>query len=278
MIKPTSSHRMVVGMRSWASLLAIVLLVACGNNDTHAPSAPSAVTAPVEFIGVYKHPSESGDTAARLTISPAGIAVSGTPFWTSAITWSSGSGEPSTGWNFECAEESRGFCARGSLVKTSQGVIASVTGGTRTQEYMTAYGGAWVPVAASTPTAPSPTMSTESPEWMRGNWECVLKAHSRNCTYQRTATVRASSVTEVEKSRRTPGWDCGAVGTNEETWQLPAGTITGSSSYRVCNTIYTLDGEDILISEDGSASDECNAYTLPVAMRAYNCSRLRRRR
>ena len=39
MNRPNPSHRILVGTRSWARLLIIILLVGCGNKDSDAHSA-----------------------------------------------------------------------------------------------------------------------------------------------------------------------------------------------------------------------------------------------
>jgi hypothetical protein len=137
-------------------------------------SPPSTATAPVEFAGVYRHPEgEDGREGerTRLTITPSGMSISGGD-WSNAVTWKSGSGDPRSSWNFECAPESREICTRGSLMRTPQGVIATISGGDEWSESkMTAYGGAWVPVASAAPSTASSTGATQTmPEWLRGTW------------------------------------------------------------------------------------------------------------
>jgi hypothetical protein len=141
MFKQNESHRILISTRSWAALLAIVLLVACGNKESDAPTAPRTATSPAEFYGVYQHPPGGEERLRddRLTITPSGMSLSG--YSDSVVSWKSATGDAATGWNFECTEASREFCQQGSLVKTDQGVIASITGGTRPEWFQTAYGG-----------------------------------------------------------------------------------------------------------------------------------------
>jgi hypothetical protein len=258
-------------------MLSAVLIVVqagplwgCGNRSAGGSTAPSTAMAPSEFAGVYQHPAGSEEAEARLTITPSGMTISGSKWgWDSALTWSNGSGEPSAGWNFECAPESQEYCSRGSLIRNAQGVIATVSGGTRSvEDYKAAYGGLWVPVGGTGAQA-AEVASTEVPEWLRGEWVCTTVLLGCDTL---SATVRASSITEIRTPLSTR--DCRARERQERTYQIPQGVLVGQNSYRVGLSQLDRDNHDVLVSRrpDRDAAHDFGSYLFDAGW----CQRFKR--
>jgi hypothetical protein len=227
------------------------LLAACGSKSDSATS--ETPTAPADLVGVYQHPVGEGDQDRRLTITPTGMSVTGNA--DSTISWASGSGSSASGWNFTCTEQSQRYCGRGSLMRTAQGLLTSVSDG-RISYYGNSYAGVWVPVGPSTSTTTAQRV-TSIPTWMHGEW---VRATSLNtCTLDYRVSVRSSSATVTRKARpgRTAsGRPCSTFDDDEETYPALEGEVRGNNVYRVGNHTFELDGDRLLVSFEGQTGPQ----------------------
>jgi hypothetical protein len=228
-------------------LILSAIFSACGNKTESASSespATATPTAPADLVGVYQHPVGEGDQDRRLTITPTGMSVTGED--DSSISWASGTGSSASGWNFICTEESKDYCGRGSIMRSAQGVLASVTDGMDSVSG-TSYAGIWVPVGRSASAATTQRVTT-IPEWMHGDW--VKTDRVDNCTIEYRARIRSTSATVSSSGsgRGSNGQICGSFSREEQTFPAIEGEVEGDKIYRAGRDNFELDGDRMLIS------------------------------
>jgi hypothetical protein len=136
------------------------------------------------------------------------------------------------------------------------------------EAYKAAYGGLWVPVGGTGAQA-AEVVSTEVPEWLRGEWVCTTVLDG---CYTLSATVRASSMTEIKTPLSTRG--CRDRERQESTYQIPQGVLVGQNSYRVGVSQLDRDNHDVLVSRrpDSDAAHDFSSYMFHPTL----CQRFKR--